>query len=83
MGLKMKFSAIRYFPYNDYTPDSSEPGSTVTLKDCLDARLLSVLEPALNCRRTVGRITVECVGVGRGYVAAAECLVVGDRRSWC
>ncbi|XP_042233422.1 probable glutamate receptor isoform X2 [Homarus americanus] len=49
MGLKMKFSAIRYFPYNDYTPDSSEPGSTVTLKDCLDARLLSVLEPALNC----------------------------------
>ncbi|KAG7165282.1 hypothetical protein Hamer_G030535, partial [Homarus americanus] len=28
MGLKMKFSAIRYFPYNDYTPDSSEPGST-------------------------------------------------------
>ncbi|XP_042233814.1 uncharacterized protein LOC121874002 isoform X2 [Homarus americanus] len=48
MGLKIQFSILRYFPYTDYTPGSKEPDSTVTLKDCLDARLLSVLSRKLN-----------------------------------
>ncbi|KAG7157779.1 Glutamate receptor ionotropic, delta-1-like 35 [Homarus americanus] len=47
-GHKIRFSALRFLPYNDYTPDSKEPGSTATFRDCLDARLLSVLALKLN-----------------------------------
>ncbi|XP_069951446.1 glutamate receptor-like [Cherax quadricarinatus] len=47
-GKEMKFSTIIYFPYTDYTLDNSEPGSTVSLKDSLDARLLSLVTEKLN-----------------------------------
>ncbi|XP_053641778.2 glutamate receptor-like [Cherax quadricarinatus] len=47
-GNKMKFSTIVYFPYTDYTLDHAEPGSTVSLNDGLDARLLSLFAKTLN-----------------------------------
>ncbi|XP_069951449.1 uncharacterized protein [Cherax quadricarinatus] len=47
-GKNLKMSTVLYFPFMDYTLENSEPGSTVSLKDCLDARLLSLFAKALN-----------------------------------
>ncbi|XP_042233435.1 uncharacterized protein LOC121873798 [Homarus americanus] len=48
MGHKMQFSTVPYFPYMDYTRHSEEPGTIVTVKDSLDARLLSTFATKLN-----------------------------------
>ncbi|XP_069951448.1 glutamate receptor-like [Cherax quadricarinatus] len=45
---KMQFSALVKYPFMDYKADSDEPGSTVTLKNGLDARLLFLFAKRLN-----------------------------------
>ncbi|XP_069951447.1 glutamate receptor ionotropic, kainate 2-like [Cherax quadricarinatus] len=47
-GKNLKMSTVLYFPFMDYTLENSEQGSTVSLKDCLDARLLSLFAKTLN-----------------------------------
>ncbi|KAG7162362.1 Ionotropic receptor 21a-like 10, partial [Homarus americanus] len=48
MGHKFKIVAVSYFPYIDYKRNSDKPGSEVTLKDSLDARLLEAFASVLN-----------------------------------
>nr|XP_053641782.1 uncharacterized protein LOC128695304 [Cherax quadricarinatus] len=112
-GSKMRFSVLASFPYTDYTLDSDKPGSTVSLRNCLDARMLFLLSKKLNISfeireipdrsygvqkngnftgmvghlqreesdicgsmTTVVGIVVECGGVERDPVVAAEIMVV-------
>ncbi|XP_069190879.1 uncharacterized protein [Procambarus clarkii] len=48
MGHKFRVAAVTYFPYIDYQVDGEEPGSTVTLKDSVDTRLIKAFSTALN-----------------------------------
>ncbi|XP_069943766.1 glutamate receptor ionotropic, delta-2-like isoform X3 [Cherax quadricarinatus] len=47
MGHKMRFGTIRFFPYSDYTTQTAED-TLLTLKDCLNTRLLSTFSSAYN-----------------------------------
>ncbi|XP_069190878.1 uncharacterized protein [Procambarus clarkii] len=54
MGHKFRVAAVTYFPYIDYQVDGEEPGSTVTLKDSVDTRLIKAFSSALNFTKTRG-----------------------------
>ncbi|KAG0715392.1 hypothetical protein GWK47_012034 [Chionoecetes opilio] len=47
-GHKFKIVSARYIPYADYTRNKEEPGTTITLTNCLDAYNLSTLSKTLN-----------------------------------
>lgn len=47
-GHKFQVITSRYFPYMDYTPDSDQPGSTVMLRDSVDARMIQIFAATLN-----------------------------------
>lgn len=48
MGHKMNIVSVLHFPYVDYNLNSNTPGSIVTLKDSVDARILLTLSTKLN-----------------------------------
>ncbi|XP_042222825.1 uncharacterized protein LOC121867138 [Homarus americanus] len=48
MGHKFKIVTVSYFPYIAYKKDSESKGTTVTLTDSLDARLLDTFSHKLN-----------------------------------
>ncbi|KAG0717642.1 hypothetical protein GWK47_054018 [Chionoecetes opilio] len=47
-GHKFKIVSVGYIPYVDYTRNKEEPGTTITLTNCLDAYNLSTLSKTLN-----------------------------------
>ncbi|MPC44410.1 hypothetical protein E2C01_038083 [Portunus trituberculatus] len=57
-GHKMKIVSVSHFPYVDYTLDTDLPGSIVTLKDSVDARLIISLSEKLNFTSEVILISV-------------------------
>ncbi|XP_071533863.1 probable glutamate receptor [Panulirus ornatus] len=48
MGHKLDIVTVMRFPYIFFTRDTEAPGTTVTLQDSLDARLIKVFAQALN-----------------------------------
>ncbi|XP_069943810.1 ionotropic receptor 21a-like [Cherax quadricarinatus] len=47
-GHMVRVSSSRFFPYSDYTSQTGEQASLITLRDCIDSRLLSVFSSAYN-----------------------------------
>lgn len=48
MGHNFRIVARFYFPTIDYTRDTDEKGTTVTLRDSLNARMLVAIAAKLN-----------------------------------
>ncbi|XP_068241207.1 glutamate receptor-like [Palaemon carinicauda] len=48
MGHTFTVVGLSFFPIMDYIPDSNLPGTTITLTDCLDKRILTAVASALN-----------------------------------
>ncbi|XP_064120260.1 glutamate receptor U1-like [Macrobrachium nipponense] len=48
MGHTFTVVGLSFFPIMDYIPDSNRPGTTITLTDCLDKRILVAISSALN-----------------------------------
>ncbi|XP_071530443.1 glutamate receptor ionotropic, kainate glr-3-like [Panulirus ornatus] len=48
MGHRLQGVAVRFYPYVDFKRDRQERGTTVTLRDSVDTRLLAAFSSALN-----------------------------------
>ncbi|XP_066975460.1 glutamate receptor-like [Macrobrachium rosenbergii] len=48
MGHTFTIVGLSFVPIMDYIPDSNRPGTTITLTDCLDKRILVAISSALN-----------------------------------
>ncbi|XP_069951436.1 uncharacterized protein [Cherax quadricarinatus] len=48
MGHQFRIVSVQYFPYIDYERNTNLPGTTVTLSDSLDARLLDTFSVSMN-----------------------------------
>lgn len=48
LGHRLRIVAVSYFPHIDYVRHEDRPGTMVTLKDSVDARLIQTFAKALN-----------------------------------
>lgn len=48
MGHRLKIVTVKYVPYMNYIRDHDTPGTSVTLKDSLDTRIMNTLISKLN-----------------------------------
>ncbi|XP_064116666.1 probable glutamate receptor [Macrobrachium nipponense] len=60
MGHTFTVSGLSFFPMTEYIPESNQGGTTITLTDCIDKRILTAISSALNFTYIV-REPLDCV----------------------